>query len=714
MKRLISLIFLFAIPASASVSRLGSGTGTTSFTLSGILTSTTLQIGFAFRTNATAPATPAGWTAIPTGNATAGVVTGTSSSIKIACRISSTAASGTWTNATNVVGVAYGGVPSVSTSANCATFLYTLSATGTDGLLECKTSTNCTGASATSIVWRALANATGDSTAWYAGFVGGSAASFCAPTGASSVATTGDVDLYDTNGTVSGFAGSTCTISSENYIQFGVEILAAPSACSGCTPSRVTISKTPDLDNGATTLASGQTIYVPLAWPTTAGNDVIVHIRTDPSTSTVTATDTANSAYAVLPQCSGSPDSGNNINDLIAYNVASGITGVTVKAGAATTSLIAFATEVKNVGTVDAAVCGESSSSTTMAGGSITTHNSGDYLDMFSGDSTATGANTGPFTAGSNTGITWKLAGVENFQAIPAVLQDGTLSTASTISPTITQNAAAASAALTLALVPTNQGGSPSGFYKCAQFSNNVENGATGTPWSVQEPVCGTNPGVGILVDGPATCPSPASYLTTTPTSTITTPTSGCEVDSGNQVFEDAFYITPSNLNTTSGIFTLTTSITSTGGDRGHNVSIYSGGSTSHFFDKQTIGQGNYAGSTSLTLLSVTPTNACSEITDAGDSHAFDTTESISAPAGGWLANGWFSLVSQNGNTYYYNNNSLATAPSSSTSSFNITVGFVRNNGVNVQNWAANSMTFESAACTAGTTIIKRRGNGVY
>lgn len=702
--RLILAIFVFAIPASASVSRIGSGTGTTSFTISGTLTSTTLQIGFAFRAgNATAPTLPAGWTNMPTGGTVGTITIAATASVRIGCRISSTAASGTWTNATNVVGVAYGGVPAVTTSANCATFAYALFATGTDGLLECKTAANCTGTGVTTLTWRALANATGDSTAWYAGFVGASAASFCAPTGMTSVATTGDVELYDSNAAVSGFAGSTCPISSENYIQFGVEILAAPSACSGCTPARDTITVTPDVDNGGTTLAANQTIYVPFASPSLSGQNIQVVFSANPAGTTFTATDTAGSAYSQIITCAGSPNTGYHTDMLMAYNVASGITGVTLKASAATTNFQAMAVVSYNNGTPDASACSTNASSTSMPTGSLTTNNANDYVIHYAADGDVVGP-SGPFSHGTNTGITWNPGGMTNLsQTNSSALYDGVLSSASTITPSTTQTTAAVSTSIAVAFIPSNQGSAHTGLFKCYAGNHNLENGATGTH-AVQIPACGTNPGVSILVDGPATCPSPASYLSTTPTSTITVPPSGCEVDGSSQVFDDAFYIKPTDLNLTSGIFTLTSTISSSGGDRGHYVSVYSGGSTTHFFDVQTVGQGNYAGSTSLTLLSVTPSNACSEITDAGDSHAFDTTESISAPAGGWLANGWFNTVAQNSNTFYYNNNSLVTAPSSSTSSFNITVGFVRNNAVDVQNWAANSMTFNAAGCPASAS----------
>ncbi|MDE2100760.1 MAG: hypothetical protein KGL39_26175 [Patescibacteria group bacterium] len=157
------------------------------------------------------PTLPSGWTSIATG--TVGT-TGTTGAYRIGCNISSSGSdttSGTWTNATNVVGASYAGTEG-GTTANCNT-----TGIGNKAANSAQTSTT---ASFTGITVQNSAN-------WVTGWLGDSGASLCTPSNLTAITSTGDVRGLDTNATVSSFTTSTCTVTSSTWMTYVAEVKAA-------------------------------------------------------------------------------------------------------------------------------------------------------------------------------------------------------------------------------------------------------------------------------------------------------------------------------------------------------------------------------------------------------------------------------------------------------------------------------------------------------
>lgn len=217
------LSLLLSISCFGAIANDGSGSGTTTLTFSGTATGD-LKLIYAYRSgSSTAPSLPAGWTTVATGNAGAG---GTLGSYRIGCNVSSSGAdtgSGTWTNATNIAGVSYSGTL-VSLTTNC-------NSTGVGNFLSSSAKASTT-ASYGGITIQAANN-------WVAGFMGGSAGSTCVPGTLTSRSTTGDALAADTNATVSSFSTGTCTVSSETWMTFTVELLGPIPTCSGTCPTLV-------------------------------------------------------------------------------------------------------------------------------------------------------------------------------------------------------------------------------------------------------------------------------------------------------------------------------------------------------------------------------------------------------------------------------------------------------------------------------------------
>ena len=152
----------------------------------------------------TAPSLPAGWTSILTVSTASGGVTG---SARVGCNISSSSSdtgTGTWTNATRVTGVSYSGTVG-ATTANCNT-------TGIGGTASNSAKTS------TSENYPTITMTNGTGTSWVAGLAGAaSASSNCPPTGMSGRAGSQFAEnlFNDTNGGVSSWSSTSCTVTSE-------------------------------------------------------------------------------------------------------------------------------------------------------------------------------------------------------------------------------------------------------------------------------------------------------------------------------------------------------------------------------------------------------------------------------------------------------------------------------------------------------------------
>lgn len=209
MKRLILVVLMLCGAAWATPG--GSCTGTTSCTLSGTPTATSLQIMFAYRSGSTtAPSNPAGYTSVSTG-------TGTTSSWRISCRVSATALSGTATSATNVVEVWYAGTDANAT-ANCNT-------TGIGSF------SGTSAAASTTVTYPTRALTIPNNLVL--GFMGGASSSVCTPSGMTQIATLGTVLAADTVQPTSSWPTTTCSVSSENNSGVTVEVMVTNDGLSG-------------------------------------------------------------------------------------------------------------------------------------------------------------------------------------------------------------------------------------------------------------------------------------------------------------------------------------------------------------------------------------------------------------------------------------------------------------------------------------------------
>jgi hypothetical protein len=201
-----------------AIARVNSATGTTAITFASPVTNY-LQMVFAFRdgsnTAPTVPTPPTGnaWTVAPT--AASGANTCSSVLVYRYVASASDTGSGTFTNATSVIGVQYSGI-------------HLSTPIGND---------SDTGASSNSVNFNAVTFA-GGATGWAAGFVGHRAVDgtiTTAPSGMTNVTSVTDATdqaaLHDTNGTVSGWSTTSASLggTSSGYRARVIEIRAAGS-----------------------------------------------------------------------------------------------------------------------------------------------------------------------------------------------------------------------------------------------------------------------------------------------------------------------------------------------------------------------------------------------------------------------------------------------------------------------------------------------------
>jgi hypothetical protein len=226
MRRFLILL-LFALPSWGAIARDGNGGAVgTSFTFSATATGD-LKIVVAFDSGATTiPTLPSGWTTIATVATTTG---GTPGAIRIGCNVSSSSGdtgSGTWTNATDVVGVSYSGTL-VNVTADC-----NLTGVGNRATNSAKASTTV---NFPTIAVQAANN-------WVLGIAADSGVIVGAPSLMSQFKTAGtgpSLAANDTNATVSSWASTNVTVTSSTWLSFVGEILGPVPACTGTCPTLV-------------------------------------------------------------------------------------------------------------------------------------------------------------------------------------------------------------------------------------------------------------------------------------------------------------------------------------------------------------------------------------------------------------------------------------------------------------------------------------------
>ena len=217
MKRILLCALLvgsgFAAVTSPIVRDGSCAAATTSCTLSPTPAVGDIVLTFAYRSAITAPTLPASWTSISTAS-------GSGSSFRLGCqKLASGASSGTWTNATQVISVAYKNVFSNTfATANCNSLVVAFN-------------NNTSGSASTTMNYQALTLHDKSGMPWGVVFGADLTVAPCVPSAMTTIQTNGSgpgVAAFDTNGGVTSFTSHTCTVASSSWRTAVVEIDADP------------------------------------------------------------------------------------------------------------------------------------------------------------------------------------------------------------------------------------------------------------------------------------------------------------------------------------------------------------------------------------------------------------------------------------------------------------------------------------------------------
>ena len=409
MRRLLWFLPLILCSAAhAAIARDGNcSAATTNCTLSAVSTGD-LVLTFAYRNaSTTAPSLPASNTTV---FASSG---GTTNSFRVYCRIASSSGdtgTGTATNATGIVSVAYSGTPT-TTTANCATQAIAL---GVVGAANAQTATG-----ATSATYSGLTTSSGTTSSWIVGFMGDTVSTDdCTPTGMTIVGSlAGNTQVADTNAAVATWSQKTCSITSATYRTFTVEVLAADSGAGSGTPSVIQVGNDCDwapYSYGATSNAAGTTFQINLPNPSLAGNMLTLIGSIDSPGTLPTITDDKGNSWFVAESHT---DATNSEISFIMYapNAQAGTQQITTTLNSTNAnSSLPCAAEWTNVALSNAFDVGNgnnSTSATSVTAGSSTPTVTGDLVLQYAWNeevNVLAGAGIGVhFTAGSQTNITW-------------------------------------------------------------------------------------------------------------------------------------------------------------------------------------------------------------------------------------------------------------------------------------------------------------------
>jgi hypothetical protein len=464
--RKLAIILLLCAPTSmwAAIARNGTcSASTTSCTFSATATGS-LKIIFAYRSGSTtAPTLPAGWTTVLT---IATSASGTTGAVRVGCNDSSSSGdtgSGTWTNATDVVGMSYSGTPVVDT-ASCNT-----TGIGATANNNAKASTTAN--------FPAITLQVPTGTSWVAGFAADSAAVVGAPTNMTATVAGGTGPAAagnDTNTTATTWPSTNVTVTSSTWLTAVVEILATQSA----TPGIVQCS------SHFSTRSTGATTYVlQLPNPSKAGNLIAVMMNyNDQPASVSSVTDDKSQTYlAALAKFSDA-----NAQVLSAYyfpNTVADVHSITINLTGTPTGVAPIACELYNVAYLDNVVAGAQGSSTTITAASTGTLTSGDLLLQYMA-SDGGQAPIASCTAGSHANITWAIpdAGAEIVSG--QCVQWGVYSTTTAFAPAMTSGTTGHFETMVLAFKAASMGVPPpsSGIYITGIQHQNFMGSCCGAP----------------------------------------------------------------------------------------------------------------------------------------------------------------------------------------------------------------------------------------
>lgn len=491
---LFLLLLILAFCGRVSASTLITQKGTVAVTAtSGTFSSTCngcLEILMAARSaSTTAPSLPAGWTTITT-NATASG--GTTAAARFGCKFATgtgDTGTGTWTNATAIVGRSYSGVNNGAT-ADCAKV-----AIGA-GFQTANAKTSTT-ASFTGITLDAT-----DGSSYVASFLYGSGSSLCTPTGMTSYGTSGTVDGLDTNGGLSSWSTQTCSVTSETWItgEFELKSIAA-------IPTTYVVDRwsgVPTSGNAVSALKGSKNN------PTLSGNALLVFTQwQDTASVTGTVTDENSDSYTNVKQA----DDGSVTSTLWCSMATTGTQHpvVNFSGGAGTTTFVFM--DVIEVNGITNCTADVTSSATGVGAnpiqaGSFTTTAANDFIVQFSADRFTT-----PPVIWSSGPSPWTLALVDAEPAgsgvgAPTAVQVQVQASAGAINPTMYESTPGILNTIAAAFKTSATGTAPTKTPRIVASQNQY--GSTGAgPWTSQLPTVSGDM-VGIFTLNSPTCDFPS------------------------------------------------------------------------------------------------------------------------------------------------------------------------------------------------------------
>lgn len=368
MRSILLIIGLFISScAFASITVTGTCTGTTSCTPSATKAGN-LEISWSYRAaSTTAPSLPTGWTNVSTNSSTVGA----SRSWRIACRVaqsSTPAASGTFTNATNLAIVTISGTGVTDTS-TCAS--NGVGSVGTANSVSSATATYSalTMASSSNIAVLLMGSSTSGQT--------------CMPASGTSKASSGDVNIGLANAT-GNWSSATCTITSSVTTEIVIEIKAETvlTACSSNCPTLVQDRNW--RSNLGDTPKTPFTFAANLPMRALANNALLCGVKWDGLTTTLAVTDDKSNSWSALKTINDG--STRQLAIYGAFGVAAGTQALTLTFSAGPADVVFHCSEYYNVATASALDVSSGAAAVTgpaVAPGAMTTTQANDLIWTF-------------------------------------------------------------------------------------------------------------------------------------------------------------------------------------------------------------------------------------------------------------------------------------------------------------------------------------------
>ena len=459
----------------------------------------------------------------------------------------------------------------------------------------------------------------------------------------------------------------------------------------GAVPAIVHVVQTPNTGNGGQNLVAGGSVNFAFPEPTHSGNSIVVMWWAASDAGTMTVSDDQTNSYSYGPSCEDT-NSAQKIFSAYVLNAAAGTRVMAVHTTNGSAWFQAVAVEVQNITALDVSSCyAPNSTMTTITAGSLTPTVTGDLIFQTFFNTVA--SSTTSITAGSQSNIAWALTTSDINNGFGS--QWGVYNSTSSLNPTMTQGTNAndtVSSALAFKS-GTSGSGIGTGMHIYAVHSYVAPAGRS-NPITIQVPNAGN-----LLVDEFDSGTDCITSITSSPVNTWSA-TAACNVVA-NAVSTMAFYAP--NPATTNGVVKLTIAENAINFDDNHTIFDVVGAAESPF-DISAASGGNESSSTgNLNSVTITPSISNGLILST-ISVSYNTVDATTT-SGALLQNGFLS-TNNAGNTYYYENNGIASYVNSSTDAITFGWSFMSGLAAEVGDWASQADAFaaNSAALPAAPT----------